>query len=237
MNQLFRFSAFLMVMAVIGCSQGWSQPKKTLLTPSDFSIKMKSHPEITILDVRTSAEFSKGHIANALNIEWNDSNFEKSVARFDKNKPILVYCLSGGRSASATSFLRKIGFKEVYELEGGLLKWRSAAYSEISDQKSLPKTLTMDQYLNLVNSEKYVLVDFYADWCGPCRQMKPHLDAFASENSDKVEVIRIHADDNKSLLQALLVDELPTLYLYKNEKITWRHIGFIDKAGLVSQIK
>jgi thioredoxin len=95
----------------------------------------------------------------------------------------------------------------------------------------------MDQYLNLVKSEKYVLVDFYADWCGPCRQMKPHLDAFASENSDKVEVIRIHADDNKSLLQALLVDELPTLYLYKNEQITWRHIGFIDKVGLLSQIK
>jgi hypothetical protein len=237
MNQLFRFSAFLMVMAVIGCSQGWSQPKKTLLTPSDFSLKMKSHPEITILDVRTSAEFSKGHIENALNIDWNSANFEKGVAVFDKNKPFLVYCLSGNRSGAATSFLRKNGFKEVYELEGGLMKWRSAGLPEVTHQKSLSKTLTMDQYLNLVKSEKYVLVDFYADWCGPCRQMKPHLDAFASENSDKVEVVRINADDNKSLLQALLVDELPTLYLYKNEQITWRHIGFIDKVGLLSQIK
>jgi thioredoxin len=198
---------------------------------------MKSHPEITILDVRTSAEFSKGHIENALNIDWNSANFEKGVAVFDKNKPFLVYCLSGNRSGAATSFLRKNGFKEVYELEGGLMKWRSAGLPEVTHQKSLSKTLTMDQYLNLVKSEKYVLVDFYADWCGPCRQMKPHLDAFASENSDKVEVIRIHADDNKSLLQALLVDELPTLYLYKNEQITWRHIGFIDKVGLLSQIK
>lgn len=235
----YRIAGFLLMLAYIGCSNGNAQQKSFMLKPADFSVEIKNNPTAPLIDVRTAEEFNKGHLENAVNINWNGNDFGKNVMVYDKNKPVFIYCLSGGRSSSAASFLRKNGFKEVYELEGGIIKWRSAGLPEAMSafDTAAGKTMTMDQYRAILKSDKYVLVDFYADWCRPCKEMKPHLDRLASEHSDKVTVVRVNADDNKALLSELRVDELPTLYLYKNELITWRHIGFIDLNGLLSQLQ
>ena len=83
-----------------------------------------------MLDVRTPAEYTQGHLSNARNIDWNGGEFEKSIAKLDKSKPVFVYCLSGGRSAAAASKMRSIGFREVYELSGGFAKWKAAKLPE-----------------------------------------------------------------------------------------------------------
>ena len=62
----------------------------------------------------------------AKNFDWNGEHFEHQVMGLDKTKPVFVYCLKGGRSASAASRLRDMGFKEVYELEGGTSNWQAA---------------------------------------------------------------------------------------------------------------
>lgn len=236
MKQLLKiFSATLTLFVWFGI-ESCAQSGSTSLNPTDFSSKI-STPGAVVLDVRTPSEFEKGHIAQARNVDWNSENFANDITGIDKNAPVLVYCLSGARSASAAKFLRKKGFSEVYELEGGIMKWRGAGLPESLGKVNASQTLTHEQFQQLLKSDKLVLVDFYADWCGPCKKMKPHLDALAAEYSDRVEVIRINADDNRTLLQTLRVDELPTLYLYKNEQITSRHIGFIDKAGLLEMIK
>jgi thioredoxin 1 len=69
--------------------------------------------------VRTSDEFLGRHLQNAKNIDVGGGSFEQQIETLDKSKPVLVYCLSGGRSSSAASKMREAGFKEVYELDGG----------------------------------------------------------------------------------------------------------------------
>lgn len=80
---------------------------------------MKELSNASILDVRTPSEFSKGHLINALNYDWNGNEFDKQIAPLDKSKPVFVYCLSGGRSSSAANKMRSSGFTQVYEMDGG----------------------------------------------------------------------------------------------------------------------
>ncbi|MFN3488079.1 MAG: thioredoxin domain-containing protein [Emticicia sp.] len=230
----------LTVFAIIlnSCSTGQSQNSKTNLTAVEFAEKIKELPSSPVIDVRTSDEFLGGHLQNAQNIDVSGRNFEQQIETLDKSKPVFVYCLSGGRSASAASAMRGAGFKEVYELDGGIMKWRGANLPETTSLATT-KTAGMSRadYEKLFNTDKVVLVDFYADWCGPCKQMKPDIDAITSEMADNVTVIRINADDNAELCKELQIDALPTLKVYKNKALTWSNVGYIDKAGMVAQIQ
>jgi rhodanese-related sulfurtransferase len=79
-----------------------------------------------LVDVRTKEEYDKEHLKNSLNIDYNDAGFDKHLNYLDKSKPTYVYCLSGGRSSAAAARMRKKGFKQVYELDGGIQKWNEA---------------------------------------------------------------------------------------------------------------
>jgi thioredoxin 1 len=219
------------------CLNGQSQNTKTSLSAIEFSEKTKALSNAPIVDVRTPDEFSKGHLINAKNVDFRDNNFAKKIEMFDKSKPVFVYCLSGGRSGSAASLMRANGFKEVYELEGGIMKWRGANLPETTVNAVSSTGMSKQQFEALLNSEKLVLIDFYADWCAPCQKMKPYLDEITKDMADKVTVIRINADDNQALCKELQIDALPVLQLYKSKTLTWSNVGFIDKAGVVKQLQ
>lgn len=95
------------------------------LSAIEFSEKINALPSATIIDVRTPEEFAEGHLQNAKNYNWNGADFEKQTKTLDKSKPVFVYCLSGGRSSSAANKMRSDGFKKVFELRGGISKWRA----------------------------------------------------------------------------------------------------------------
>jgi thioredoxin len=200
----------------------------------DFANKANELPTAPIIDVRTPDEFSKGHLLKAKNVDWNGNDFDKEMAKLDKSKPVFVYCLSGGRSSSAANKMRNEGFKEVYELDGGIMKWRGASLPETNENK--PAGMTLQAYNDLTKSDKTVLVDFYAEWCGPCRLMKPYLEEISKEMTDKVVVIRINADDNQALCKELNIDALPVLQIFKNQKLTWSNIGFVDKKEVEKKL-
>lgn len=90
-----------------------------------FAKEIKTTPKPQILDVRTPEEFAGGHIDNATNIDWQGENFVKSTEKLDKNKPVYVYCRSGKRSLKASEKLEELGFKKIYNLDGGYLKWNA----------------------------------------------------------------------------------------------------------------
>ncbi|MFN3917508.1 MAG: rhodanese-like domain-containing protein [Flavobacteriales bacterium] len=92
----------------------------------EFNQLMKEKPKAQILDVRSAEEFRTGYIAGAVNINVMESGFEQTIAKLDKNKPVLVYCAAGGRSAKAMSILYKNGFTEVYNMNGGMGAWNAA---------------------------------------------------------------------------------------------------------------
>jgi len=114
---------FLLLALTFGCSQGQNESSLPALT---FADKIAQTPDGTVIDVRTPQEFSESHLANARNIDWNGGHFEHMLMGLDKTKPVFVYCQKGGRSASAASKMRSLGFKAVFELDGGIDAWQSA---------------------------------------------------------------------------------------------------------------
>lgn len=110
-----------------------------------------------------------------------------------------------------------------------------------ADGDSLINTLksatSLEEFNKLLNTDKYVLVDFYADWCLPCRQLAPVIATIAQEMNNKIIVIRINQDNNKLLMDALKVYELPTILIYKNQTIKWTGIGFFGKEIIEEELK
>lgn len=230
---------FILIPIFVGLlsSCGMSQSEKTVLKPLAFQEKLAATENATILDVRTTEEFAGGHLENARNIDWTADGFDAKIANLDKSNPYFVYCLSGGRSAAAAEHMRELGFKEVYEMDGGMMKWRSGGLPEVKGTAA-PKTgMTADEYQQLITDEKIVLVDFYAEWCGPCKKMKPSLEEISTEMQTTVKIVRIDVDQNPELAKELKIDALPTIYVYKNKQIRWSQVGFAEKETLIEHLK
>jgi thioredoxin 1 len=161
------------------------------LPANQFATQIKTTKGAFVLDVRTDQEFSTGHIDEATNINWNGKQFDSLILKLDKTKPVFVYCLSGGRSAKAAAHMRTLGFTKVSELKGGLMQWRTNNLPEVGLETA--QGMTRDEYDGLISSDKLVLVNFYADWCLPCKEMKPYLDRMAIKNKNDVVIVRVDA--------------------------------------------
>lgn len=94
----------------------------------------------------------------------------------------------------------------------------------------------MSNFSEIINKDKPVLVDFFAEWCGPCKMMSPILKEVKDTLGDKVSIIKIDVDKNQSLAAKYQVRGVPTLILYKSGKQLWRQSGAVQKNELVSII-
>lgn len=112
-----------LVLSITSCQMANAQNE---LKATEFKQKMDKLNDELLLDVRTPEEYAEGHIANSMNIDWTGDAFDAGIAKLDKTKPVFVYCRSGKRSAAAASSMRTMGFKQVYELKGGIMAWESA---------------------------------------------------------------------------------------------------------------
>ncbi|WP_292901000.1 thioredoxin [Nonlabens sp.] len=92
-------------------------------------------------------------------------------------------------------------------------------------------------FKNIVNADKPVLVDFFADWCGPCKMLIPVLAEVKKELGDAIKIIKVDVDKNKSLADQFQVRGVPTLILFKKGKKVWRQSGVLQKADLIQIIK
>src|SRR4051812_6406826 len=118
------FNSFIATVIFSSILFSCSAQTRTSLTADEFEKAITTQENIQVLDVRTHGEYFSGHIQNSLQADWNDGKeFERRLAFIDKNKPVYVYCLAGGRSAAAAQKMRNAGFKNVYELKGGTNAW------------------------------------------------------------------------------------------------------------------
>lgn len=85
---------------------------------------------------------------------------------------------------------------------------------------------------DLIKDEKPVLVDFYADWCGPCKMMAPILQEFSKEMEGQVKVIKVDVDRNPNAAAAYQIQGVPTLILFQNGKVIWRQSGVVPAHQL-----
>lgn len=224
---------YLLLSFVILSCNGQTSTNIKNIEAKDFADKISSTEAPQILDVRTPEEFTSGHIDKATNVDWLGDRFVADAENFDKTKPVFVYCKSGGRSKKAAEKLQELGFKNIYELNGGFLKWESAGLSKPTGKVV---GISSEEYKALLNTDKKVLISFYAEWCAPCKKMAPYLTKMQTELSDKVTIIRLDADKNKTLMTEMKIDELPTLLLYKNKDLQWKHSGFISEEDLKKQL-
>ena len=92
------------------------------------------------------------------------------------------------------------------------------------------------KFLEVINQEKPVLVDFFAEWCGPCKMMSTILKEVKDELKEKIAIIKIDVDKNQALASKYQVRGVPTLVLYKEGKQVWRQSGMVQKGDLVATI-
>ncbi|MFN8344310.1 MAG: thioredoxin [Spirosomataceae bacterium] len=97
-------------------------------------------------------------------------------------------------------------------------------------------TQKRETFADLINSEIPVLVDFFAEWCGPCKMMAPILKDFAGQMGDRVRVIKIDVDQNPNAAQAYRIQGVPTLILFQKGEIKWRQSGVVQKVQLESVV-
>lgn len=90
-------------------------------------------------------------------------------------------------------------------------------------------------YKEVLNSDKPVVVDFYADWCGPCKMMAPIIDKLADEN-ENIKVGKINVDDNQDLAVKYGIMSIPTIIIFKNGNISKKIIGLVDKEEILKEI-
>lgn len=113
---------YLFVLGLLcACS---TETEQVVLSPTEFQSKLKDTPDAILLDVRRPEEIAIERLENSQSIVFDDS-FETKLNDLEQ-KPLFVYCASGKRSAKAAAILRGKGYKNVYELEGGLGAWKEA---------------------------------------------------------------------------------------------------------------
>ena len=98
------------------------------LISSDEANALLAIEEVQLVDVRSAAEFSLGHIPNSQNIDVLSPSFDDDIKLLDKSKPVMVYCKSGNRSAKCSKKLQAAGFIKIYDLDGGISKWKHQGY-------------------------------------------------------------------------------------------------------------
>jgi len=227
MKRIF-FSTLSLFFCFYNCASG--QVKSVGV--DEFEKQLIATKGEQLIDVRTPQEFEKYRIVSAKNINFNNSDFRKQIEKLDKTKPVLVYCLSGGRSKSAANQFVAAGFKIVYELDGGINSW-SRAGKKIDQDLSGKGELSSKDYAAIIASEGYVLIDYYAPWCAPCRKMLPLVEELAKTYPDKFRLLTVDFDKNRLLAKEQKILSVPYLAVFKDGKKIWDKNGEASKEELL----
>ena len=223
-------------LVAASCQSGNKGPVTSKeISAQTFDSLLTAKPDAQLVDVRTNTEYNGGHLKNARNIDVNTSDFKEQFSSMNKKKPVFVYCLGGGRGNTAAEELKELGFTEIYNLQGGITSWRAAGKPVEQGVAPRESGMTTDDLAKAVNKPNYVLVDFNAQWCGPCKKLSPRLDELGEQKRNKLSILKIDADANPALLAEKKIEGIPYLELYKNGELVWKHEGFITAEDLIKE--
>lgn len=219
--------------SIFSCS---SNNQANTISVDEFEKQLIATKGEQLVDVRTAQEFEKYRIVSAKNIDVKASEFSKEIEKLDKNRPVLIYCLSGARSKSAMEILQRAGFKTIYNLDGGINAWLKAEKPVDQDLSGIGEISSAD-YKDMISVEGYVLVDYYAPWCGPCREMLPIVNELAETYPDKFKLLTIDFDQNRLLAKEQSIKSVPYLAVFKDGEKIWDKNGETSKEELIKILK
>jgi thioredoxin 1 len=235
MNRLI----YIFIISLLASLTACAQSPGTIQVGSEEFHQLISEGEGVLLDVRTEREFQNGHIENAGQLNFYARDFRQRLLLLPKDQPVYLYCNTGWRSNIAASFLIRNGYNRVYNLEHGIMEWEQADLPVVIDPNAQPETddqFTTSEFAELIQSEYLVLVDFYAPWCGPCRQMMPMIDSLKAEYKDRIDIVKINADASKRLMRDMKMVSVPYLVLYHKGEIIFEHKGLIHREELLARL-
>jgi len=224
----------ILALALLASNYSFAQTK---ISGEKALEDLSNNKNIQLLDVRTVKEYETKHLKDAINIDWKDqANFEATVTNLDKNKPLYVYCLGGGRSAAAAKKLTDLGYT-VFDIDGGIMKWESNNLPLVTNEEAnKAKGMTIQEYTNILQNNDIVLIDFHATWCPPCKKLAPIIENISKKYDGKVKVVKIDVDQNSQLTKSLGITSLPTLFVYKKGKKTWSQNNFVKQKTIEKQL-
>ncbi len=232
---------FILISLLLIATGVFSQSNAYSLVGAEKFKQLITEGNAIILDVRTSKEFARGHIKGAELIDIYDKSFGRNVLKLPKNKTILIYCATGIRSRTAGNFLAKNGYSKVYDLQRGLMAWNSLKYplekNANVNLKPQKDAVSVAAYNQLLQSNKFVLVDFYGPWCAPCKKMMPMIDKLKAEYKGRVLILKVNVDASKELVSKLKVPAVPYFIFYKKNKPVYSKLGVHTREEFVKLFK
>ena len=133
MKRIFNL-CFLLLTLSLASSCIDSTSSEVILISAEEMNSILEVEEAQLIDVRTPEEYSEIHISNAQNINFASPTFDEDVTKLDKKKPVILYCQGGVRSAKCAKKLEDAGFEKIYDLEGGLSKWKHSEKLKLQEK-------------------------------------------------------------------------------------------------------
>lgn len=130
MKKVICLTLSILTFGIISCGSANAQSDDVIknVNCDEFKENMGSIKNAQVLDVRTPGEWAEGTLKKAIKIDFFAEDFKTQVDKLDKEKPVLVYCKAGGRSAKAAKILKDKGFIAVYNMKGGFMAWQGKGF-------------------------------------------------------------------------------------------------------------
>ncbi|WP_431159112.1 rhodanese-like domain-containing protein [Winogradskyella poriferorum] len=122
MKKVLSLFILLAVLSVSFSCIDTSKAEVKLITAEEMQSILEQE-DVQVIDVRSAEEYDEVHIVNAQNIDINSPTFDEDIIGLDKERPIILYCKGGGRSAKCAKKMQDAGFEKIYDLEGGISRW------------------------------------------------------------------------------------------------------------------
>jgi rhodanese-related sulfurtransferase len=154
---------------LIGGCVGKNIPTQIIesITPEEASALIQQNqdnPDFVIIDVQTPDKFARGHIENAINLDYSSENFQDELDKLDKDKTYLIYCQTGTQSRSALDLMAELNFTKVYKIGGGLVQWKQEGLATIQTQ--IIESITPEEASALIQENQenpdFVIIDLQA---------------------------------------------------------------------------
>ncbi|MGY0393116.1 rhodanese-like domain-containing protein [Bizionia sp. KMM 8389] len=130
MRQILGISVIVFTLLFTGCKEASQEDAIQVVTAEEMQTLL-GIDDVQLIDVRTPEEYAGGFIAEFQNIDFLSPTFESDILKLDKDKPVILYCQSGGRSAKCAQKMAEAGFTKIYDLQGGISKWQHEGHSVV----------------------------------------------------------------------------------------------------------
>lgn len=228
-----QFGLVIIIISVLVVYQYTRVPAP--ITPKEFKAALNTSPNALLIDLRSSKEFTAGHLEGAMNIDCALKSYKSRVAELDTTIPVFLYSKDGKQNKEAANYFRFSGFDLIHELKGGFLQWMLEGLPTTPAEIVLPDELTLMEFSRYLDLEHYVLVDYYIPWDNNCQKMEPIIDELAIKYVAKVKIIRINVDQYKWLATEQGITVLPTYQFYENGNLNLTLEGTTKRSVIEGQ--